>query len=150
MTTIRDASPADIDAVMALEERCFSLPWPRSAVAAQIEGAGRMMLAAERGGAFAGYMGVQYVLDEGYITNVCTAPEHRRAGVASALLAEMRARAERLGLGFLTLEVRESNAAARALYAKHGYIELGRRKSYYERPAEDAVIMTLYLKEAQL
>jgi ribosomal-protein-alanine N-acetyltransferase len=70
-------------------------------------------------------MGLWYVLDEGYITNVATAPEHRRRGVASALIAETANRAQALGLAFLTLEVRESNMAARMLYAKHGFAAAG-------------------------
>ena len=49
-------------------------------------------------------------------------------------------------MAFLTLEVRESNAPARALYAKHGYRDVGRRKNYYEKPREDAILMTKELE----
>ena len=83
---IRDAVPADVPGIAALERECFSLPWPENIIAAQLTGQGKIMLAAEIEGELAGYMGLQYVLDEGYIANVCTAPGFRRRGVASALI----------------------------------------------------------------
>ena len=70
-------------------------------------------------------------------------PEYRRQGVASQLLDVFRRFGEGQGLAFLTLEVRDSNQAARALYARHGFVEAGRRKNYYQHPKEDAIIMTL-------
>ena len=147
---IRDARAGDAGAIGALERQCFADPWPEEAVAAYINGGNCLMLCAEgEGGELLGYAGAQYVLDEGYIGNVCTAPEYRRRGVARALLRELRARAERLGLAFLTLEARSSNAAAIALYEGEGYERVGVRPGYYERPAEDAVIMTLFLKEGR-
>lgn len=147
---IRDARAGDAGAIDALERQCFADPWPEEAVAAYINGGNCLMLCAEgEGGELLGYVGMQHVLDEGYIGNVCTAPQHRRRGVARALLAELRARAERLGLAFLTLEARSSNAAAIALYEGAGYERVGTRPGYYQHPAEDAVIMTLFLKEGR-
>ena len=100
---------------------------------------------AEIEGELAGYMGLQYVLDEGYISNVCTAPEHRRRGVAGALIDEMISRARALGLSFLSLEVRVSNDPAISLYAGKGFVSVGVRPKYYEKPTEDAMIMNLAL-----
>lgn len=145
---IRDALPSDVEAIAQLERQCFALPWTREAIASCLTGEGHVMLAAEaENGALAGYIGLQHVLDEGYISNVCTAEEYRRRGVASALIAALRGRAEELRLAFLTLEARTSNAAAIALYEKCGFKNMGLRPGYYERPAEDAVIMTLFLGE---
>lgn len=149
MTLIRDALPADIDAIEALEKECFSLPWPRNLIAANLSGENKIMLAAERDGELVGYMGMMYVPPEGYISNVCTAPRFRGMGAASALIAAMRERAKSLGLATLSLEVRESNAPARALYEKQGFQTLGKRPGYYMRPREDAVIMTLYLDNSR-
>ena len=143
---IRDAGLTDMPEVVALEKRCFSVPWTPETLKNQIEGESRIFLIAEWEGDFAGYMGLWYVLDEGYITNVATTPAHRRQGVASALIRETAKRAETLGLSFLTLEVRESNSAAQMLYEKHGFAVAGRRKGYYQNPAEDAILMTLVLK----
>lgn len=142
---IRDAVPADVPGIAALERGCFSLPWPENIIAAQLTGQGKIMLAAEIEGELAGYMGLQYVLDEGYIANVCTAPGFRRRGVASALIDEMISRARTLGLSFLSLEVRASNAPAISLYAGKGFVNVGVRPRYYEKPTEDANIMNLVL-----
>ena len=147
---IRDARGGDAGAIGALERQCFAAPWPEEAVAAYINGGNCLMLCAEgEGGELLGYVGMQHVLDEGYIGNVCTAPQHRRRGVARALLAELESRSRRLGLAFLTLEARASNAAAIALYEGAGYGRVGTRPGYYQHPAEDAVIMTLFLKEGR-
>ena len=88
-----------------------------------------------------GYAGLHAVLDEGYIDNVAVEPDARRHGVASALL-EVFCRFAAANLAFLTLEVRASNSAAIALYEKHGFRRAGLRPGYYQKPREDAVIMT--------
>ena len=106
-----------------------------------------IFLAAERDGAAVGYVGCQTVLDEGYITNVAVSPDCRRQGVARALLDELKARAVQAGLSFVTLEVRASNAPAIALYEGAGFVRVGVRKNFYTAPAEDAVLMTLFLQE---
>ena len=93
----------------------------------------------------AGYAGYYAVLDEGYITNVAVREVFRRRHIADRLMEELEHRAKEDGLAFLTLEVRESNAPAVALYSKHGFETRGLRKNYYERPRENALIMTLDL-----
>ena len=105
---------------------------PCSLTLAAVDGAGRLL----------GYVGLLAVVDEGYITNVAVRPDCRRQGVASSLLQALEARGRARNLTFLTLEVRQSNAPARALYEKLGYIQAGLRRNYYENPREDAVIMT--------
>ena len=148
---IRDAVPQDVPEIARLERECFTTPWTEEIIRSQLSGEGKLMLAAEEDGRFAGYMGLQYVLDEGYISNVCTAPEFRRRGVASALIDETVTRAAALGLSFLSLEVRRSNEPAIRLYEAWGFQKVGVRPGYYEKPAEDAIIMNLYLvrKEPQ-
>ena len=96
-------------------------------------------------GCVVGYAGLQVVLDEGYIDNIAVEPNARRHGVADELL-DVFCRFGEANLAFLTLEVRASNAPAIALYRKHGFEEAGRRKNYYTKPAEDAIIMTRYFK----
>ena len=88
---------------------------------------------------------MEYVLDEGGITNVAVFPVHRRQGIADALLNELLRRAKGLGLATVTLEVRETNAPAIALYQKTGFVPVGRRKNYYTSPTEDAILMTVTL-----
>ena len=74
--------------------------------------------------------------------NIAVAPEARRRGVADALLSVLTSFG-RDNLAVLMLEVRASNLPAVALYEKHGFAAVGRRKNYYEAPKEDAVLMTL-------
>ena len=88
-----------------------------------------------------GYAGLHVVLDEGYIDNVAVRPDCRRQGIGARLL-EVFCRFGQAHLAFLTLEVRPSNAAAVALYEKHGFQEAGRRKDYYTEPTEDALLLT--------
>ena len=75
--------------------------------------------------------------DEWEVLNLAVDPPVRRQGAASRLIEELC----RLVEGEIFLEVRESNHAARALYAGWGFSEAGLRKAYYHRPAEDAVVM---------
>ncbi len=143
---IRNATEKDIPRVEELERQSFSLPWTAKMLTDQLRGDGRVFLAAEVDGELIGYAGLWYVLDEGYITNVATAEGYRRSGVATALINEMIYRANGLKLLFLSLEVRESNYAAKSLYSGLGFKDVGKRPGYYEQPEEDAAIMTLFLK----
>lgn len=131
--------------IAAIERQCFSSPWPAEIVARSLTGGERVMLVATEGNAVLGYIGMMYVLDEGYISNVAVSTEHRRRGVGGALVEAIESRSRELGLGFLTLEVREGNTPARSLYARHGFTDVGLRRGYYEKPVEDAVLMTLFL-----
>ena len=139
---IRDVREDDLPRLAELEQQCFSVPWTEAMLRSQLHPGQNVFLAAEIGGTVAGYVGLLYILDEGYISNVATAPEQRRNGVGDALLDALEARAREKNLAFLTLEVREGNAPARALYGKHGFRDVGRRKNYYEKPREDAILMT--------
>ena len=146
--TVTDVTEAHIPQIAALERRCFSMPWTEAMLRSQTA-PGHVFLAAvedeAEGTAVLGYVGLLFVLDEGYISNVAVAPERRRSGIADALLSALERRAREKELAFLTLEVRAGNAAAIALYEKHGFRAVGRRKSYYEKPREDAIMMTLEL-----
>ena len=129
-----------------LEARCFAEPWSEKSLE---------LLLGERGvgfavlveGEVAAYGGMITVLDEGQITNIAVAPEHRRKGLGREILHALENYASRNGISFMSLEVRASNAAARSLYTSQGWNEVGLRKNFYKLPAEDAVVMTKELKE---
>lgn len=145
--TIIDVNPQHLDEIQAIENACFSLPWHRAALEKQMCADNCFFLAAlDDNEAVMGYIGLMYVLDEGYISNIAVAPIFRRHGVADALIAELIERAKS-SLAFITLEVRESNHAAIYLYTKHGFGVVGKRKNYYDRPKEDALLMTLFFKK---
>ena len=92
---------------------------------------------------------MMFVLDEGYISNVAVGPDYRRAGIADALIDRLLTLCREHELSFVTLEVRSGNKPAIALYEKHGFKTVGLRKNYYERPREDALIMTKFFESRQ-
>ena len=143
---IADAAKEHIDAIEALEKRCFSVPWTREQLLSQLPDERHEFLTALHEGRPVGYVGMMCVLDEGYIANVAVSPDWRRKGIGDALIAELLRRAVSRELAFVTLEVRAGNEAAKALYAKHGFVPVGLRKKYYASPTEDAVLMTKFLK----
>ena len=98
-------------------------------------------------GETAGYLGCHLILDEGYIANVAVSPERRREGIGSLLVHGLIQRAAEKGASFLTLEVRASNQPAIALYRACGFEPVGTRPNFYEKPKEDALLMTLNFGE---
>ena len=139
---IRDAAAEDLDALEALEQACFSLPWTLEQLQGELPDARHEFLVAEADGEVLGYIGMMCVLDEGYISNVAVAPSARRRGIGRALVREMLSRAAKRELSFVTLEVREHNESAIALYTGEGFLPVGLRRGYYEKPKEDALLMT--------
>ena len=138
-----------LDGIAAIEKMCFSMPWSRNMLEEELyNDCAAYLVAEDDKGVVLGYAGIQIILDEGYITNVAVLPELRRGHIASQLLKVFFDFAEANDLSFITLEVRPTNEAAIALYEKFGFVEVGRRKNYYEKPKEDALIMTKYFKEA--
>ena len=133
-----------LDGVEALEKSCFSHPWLRQSLESELENEQSLFYAAVGDGRVVGYIGMSFVLDEGHIYNVAVDEDHRKKGIGSALIRTLVTYCKKEGFAFLTLEVRESNTAARSLYQHFGFIKVGERKNYYSDPTENAVLMTLY------
>ncbi len=143
--TITPMTAAHIPTLAAVEKACFSAPWSEAALAEELDNPLAVFLVAEdTNGEAVGYAGMQVVGDEGFFANVATAPACRRMGVADALIAALAAYGKDHALYRLTLEVRVSNAAAIALYEKHGFVRDGVRPGFYRAPTEDAAIYSLY------
>ena len=148
--TICDVVDAHIPQIEALEQQCFSLPWTAEQLRSQMKDTQHEFIAATApDGTVLGYAGLMYVLDEGYISNVAVSPAHRRQGIADALIVHLCATCQTRQLRFVTLEVRAGNVPAIALYEKHGFHRVGLRKNYYERPKEDALLMTKFFESRQ-
>lgn len=137
--TVRPLAPADLDAIMSIEEQSFVQPWSRGLFSQELAQPSRGYLVAEHDGDLVGYGGIMVVGDDAHLLTVAVDPHLRRGGIASRLMAALVALARRRGARHVTLEVRESNQAARALYDKFGFQPAGRRKGYYA--TEDAVVM---------
>lgn len=128
-------------AVHAIELLVFADPWTlgdfRECVTSEAT-----FLVAETPEGIAGYVVALDAADEGEILNLAVAPGGgRRHGTGRALVEAVLASLQERGVRQVYLEVRESNAAARSLYAAHGFGEVGRRTKYYRRPVEDAIIL---------
>lgn len=142
---IIDVSCEHIQDIADLELQCFSCPWTAEQLSTQIKDEQHEFIAAIGEAKVLGYVGMMYVLDEGYISNVAVSPEYRMLGIGDALIEHLCAVCDKLKLAFVTLEVRESNLPAVSLYSKHGFSPVGRRKNYYDLPKEDAILMTKFL-----
>lgn len=145
---IRNMKNSDVPQIAALEARCFSDPWSANSIASELKNPLSLWLVDEREGVIAGYVGSQSVPPEADVMNLAVAPELRRQGIGRALMLHLAALLRRDGMENLTLEVRETNAAAIALYAALGFESVGKRLKYYVNPTEDALIMRKELHDA--
>ncbi len=130
-----------IDGVAELEKMCFSQPWSRNSLELLMkEGIGVGMVCSKDGKVCA-YGGMMVAVDEGQITNIATHPEYRRQGYGRAVVESLIKYAKMNGLDSISLEVRESNCAAIELYLSLGFKVEGKRKDFYTKPTESALIM---------
>lgn len=140
---LRRAVPEDLSEVVRLEEECYPDPWSPTAFAALPSDSRVHFSVATRAAAprIVGYVVAWFVLDEGEIANLAIAPDMRRRGIAGRLLDAVLADASARGVRAMFLEVRDSNVAAKRLYAARNFREVGRRSAYYRRPVEDALVL---------
>ena len=147
---VRHAVGTDLELVGAIERLSFSDPWSVESLASALALAHARFFVAEDAAGRAGRGGADRVLgyvvallygEEGEIADLAVAPAARRRGIGGVLLDRVVATAMESGVRALYLEVRESNVAARALYQSRGFDQVGRRRGYYSRPAEDALVL---------
>jgi len=139
---IRRMTLQDLDAVVDIEQKTFPRPWTRENYQYEIEqNVAARYLVAENRGNVVGYAGAWIIIDESHITNIAVDPQHRGQGIGRLLITGLLQYLSNLGAAYSTLEVRESNETAIALYKSLGFICVGRRKKYYEDNREDALIM---------
>ncbi len=131
-----------LDALAALERLCFSLPWSREGLAAELAEPTACFLVAECGGETAGYAGMHCILEEAYVANVAVDPRFRRRGAGRLLMQALERVHRARGAATLSLEVRVSNESAIRLYRSCGFEKIGVRRGMYEQPKEDGLIMT--------
>lgn len=149
MLEIRPLTEASIPAVRAIEVLCFPDPWSEKGLRDTLREDCACFLGAWSGETLCGYVNATWVLDEVNINRICTHPAFRRQGAAKGLFAALDDFCRKRGITRFFLEVRESNAAAQALYRSLGFTETGRRPNFYENPAEGAVLMARILPEQE-
>lgn len=140
---IVEMKPEHISETARLEIVCFSSPWSEKSLSEELENENSHFLVAVSDGVL-GYIGVQEICGEAYITNVAVFGEYRNCGIGRALLKSACNGAKTRNCEFITLEVRESNFAAIALYESEGFEKAGIRKNFYSDPTENGIIYTKY------
>lgn len=133
----------DLPGVLAIERASFVSPWTEANFRREIEeNPFAWNLVARAGGRVVAFVCAYVVVDELMINDLAVDPSWRRRGAGSALLAQVIDGARNRGCRRATLEVRPSNAAARALYEQAGFTVVGRRAGYYADTGEDALLLT--------
>lgn len=121
--------------------------WPEASVREVLEWEGILGLVSEVRGEVVGFLIGRQVRDEAEVLNLAVAPVNRRMGGGGALLRTAVAEFRKRGVNRVFLEVRESNAAGIAFYAKHSFSKVGRREGYYRDPVEAAIVMEIRFTE---
>ena len=138
---LRQMVQADIERVMEIERECFPVPWSESAYLTEISNRSAHYIVSCIDSRVVGYAGMWIIMDEAHITTLGVACTHRRRRIAEQLLINLLDEALRRGARRATLEVRQSNEAAQALYRKYGFAPAALRRGYYTDNRENAVVM---------
>jgi ribosomal-protein-alanine N-acetyltransferase len=134
--SIREAKFGDLDTLAAIHAQCFADAWSRDAIAALLDTPGTLGLLIDD----AGLILVRVAVDEAEILTICVVPAARKTGLGAKLLQTGSVVAEKAGAKTMFLEVNTRNKSGRALYASHGFEQVGQRKGYYA-PDDDALVL---------
>ncbi len=138
---IRAMAADDIPIVAQMEKVCFSTPWSERMLREELKNRLAHYIVLEAAQGLIAYAGMWVVFNEAHITNIAVMPQYRRHGLGRSIMLECMRKAIALGATEMTLEVRESNLAARNLYSNLGFSRAGKRRHYYEDTGEDALIL---------
>ncbi len=140
---LRRLTVRDLAAIEQIERSAYPTPWSRSMFAGELSKSSSLCLGAFDAdtGRLAGYLITSRYVDAWHVMNIAVAAEHRRRGVATALLRRLFELTSGHGRRGYTLEVRVSNADAIRLYERLGFRPRGIRRAYYTDNREDALIM---------
>lgn len=139
--TLRPAVPADLAAILAIEQAVFGDAWSAESFASEFDEPYAWFRVVEDAGVIGGYVIARIVGGQAEIANIAVAPAAQRHGLGGRLLDAAIAAAVEADCDAVWLEVRPSNAAARRLYETRGFVLIGRRRGYYRAPVEDALVM---------
>lgn len=145
-TEVRTAREGDLDEVARIERDLFADPWSRRSFSGLVGAANVAFTVACVEERVVGYSVVIVAEPESELANIAVDRQGQGRGIGRSLLASAMTEARGQGCSDMWLEVRESNAAARAMYASAGFAEVGRRARYYSKPVEDAIVMRVELR----
>ncbi|RMG42406.1 MAG: ribosomal-protein-alanine N-acetyltransferase, partial [Candidatus Dadabacteria bacterium] len=140
-------SVSSLPDISRIEKVCEPNPWSQALLKREFFKPLSLYYGARQQGVLAGYLLAHVVADEAHVLKVGVLPQFRRRGIASGLLQYVTVDFYDRGVRWVTLEVRESNKPARSLYDSLGFYEVGRRKGYYVDNGEDALVMSLNVRE---
>ncbi len=143
MTELFRADISRLDEIMAIESECFSPPWSRDSMLSELTSPDAAVFCTVCSGTVTGFAVMHRSGDEAELYQIAVSPSFRRRGAAGMLVSALKHEAAELGLERIFLEVRAGNAPAVALYLKHGFMQCGLRRDYYDGPTEDAAIMVM-------
>jgi len=130
-----------LDSILLIEGLCFADPWSREAYRYElVQNSFAHYYGCFQDECLAGFCGFWKILDEGHIVNVAVHPDFRHQGLGQVLVTHLMTACQAMGCTDMTLEARESNKAALALYYKMGFESAGIRPRYYDNH-ENAIIM---------
>jgi len=136
------ADESHVDQMYKIEKSVFPIPWSYESFMLDVcEHEIALYVVGICNDEVISYAGLWHVLEESHITNIAVKEEFRRMGIGCKMMEILFDAARKLNVKSMTLEVRESNKAAIAMYEKSGFEIAGRRKRYYTDNYEDALIM---------
>ena len=142
-TEVREMTIEDGAVVAEIEHQSFSDAWSEKAILETLEQNNSVCFVAEKAGKRVGYLLGYTAVDEVEIARIAVIDEMKRQGVGHALMLALKAWSKEHQIAKVLLDVRESNQAAGAFYAREGFVNDGVRKAFYQDPKEDAVLMSL-------
>ncbi len=143
---IEDMKDCHISQIAHIEKLFFSEPWSETSITESSKSNTDFFVASKNENV-RGYIGLNHILDEGYITSFAVTKENQNKNIGTLLLNKCFSFGREKELSFISLEVRKSNFKAISLYNKLGFEEKGIRRNFYSFPKEDAIIMTRRLKD---
>lgn len=147
MWKIEPMQAQDVPEVYRIETESIQNPWSEKALAEELENSLAVFFVVRGPEGIRGYYGLHRVLDEADLVSIAVDARSRRQGLGAQLMEHMLNWCHKQDVVRLTLEVRVSNAPARALYQRFGFVEDGIRRGYYQNPKEDAMLMSCAIGE---
>lgn len=138
--------PDHLDCVEEIERLCFSTPWSKKSFEEGLSNSfTQSYFTAILDGQTVGYICLFHLFEEGELLNIAVDPAKRGMGIGQAMIDMMMGYLKGKNVSRITLEVRESNTAAKNLYTKNGFSPIAVRKNYYTSPLENGIVMETHI-----